>query len=680
MLRLLHLEDNRQDAELVHATLAADGVRAEIVRVETRDEFAVLLRDEPFDAILADYNLPSFDGVSAQILAAELRPDVPFIFLSGRIGEELAIERVKQGATDYVLKDKMGRLPSALRRALAEAAERAERRRADEEVRRLNAELERRVVERTGALETANSELASRQAELREAQDRFQGVLDHSPAMISVKDIEGRYLLVNRQFERLFDAVAGSIVGKRDHDLFPPRLADLYRANDGEVVAEREAMAFEEPVVHGGAVRVYASSRFPLLDRSGAPYAICGISSDITDRKIAEDELKMARLEAVRANRAKSEFLSRMSHDLRTPLNAILGFAQLLAADAPDADRRENVQQILKGGQLLLDLINEVLDIARIEAGYLSLSPEPVNAREVAQRAMELVAPLAAHRGISLVMRETPESDRPVLADRQRLNQILLNLLSNAVKYNRKDGSVAIAFAERPNRRFHITVTDTGAGIPPEKLALLFTPFERLGAEATAVEGTGLGLALSRRLAEAMGGSLGVHSEVDRGTTFWIDLALSEEAAPIAPDAETPTPVVDQGHAGIILYIEDNVSNVRLMERIFKRRPRVTLLHAGRGQLGIAMAREHHPDAILLDLHLPDLTGEEVLRQLWEEPELRPIPVAVLSADATPGQTRRLKAAGAAAYLTKPLDIAKVLRLVDDLMGVPPAPASTIQE
>ncbi len=668
-LRILHLEDNLADAELVCATLTSGGLMTEIVRVDTRAGFEAALASPDFDVILADYNLPTFDGVAAQMLAAERTPDIPFIFLSGSIGEDQAIERVKAGATDYVLKDRMGRLPSAVERALAESAERAERKRADDEVRRLNAELEERVIERTRALEAANQTLAARERELRESQARFQGVLDNSPEMIYVKDLAGRYLLINRQFARLFTMDPSAIIGKTDFELFAPRLAEMYRANDARVLATGEAVTVEEPVLANDAVRLHASSKFPLRDSHGTPYEICGISFDITDRKIAEDQIKVARLEAIRANRAKSDFLSRMSHDLRTPLNAILGFAQLLASDDLDAERMDNVQQILKGGRHLLELVNEVLDIARIESGYLSLSPEPVNAREIVEHAVALVLPLAATRGITVTVDQLG-GEWAVLADRRRLNQILLNLLSNAVKYNREHGSVTVSLLKRSSDSLRITVTDTGGGIPADKLALLFTPFQRLGAEATAVEGTGLGLALSRGLAEAMGASIGVESEVDRGTKFWIELALTEEVARAAGGVEAVARAVGaNGREGTILYVEDNMSNVRLMERIFQRRPRVKLLHAGAGRVGIAMAREHRPDAIFLDMHLPDISGDEVLAHLLKEPELSLIPVAVLSADATDGQARRLIGAGAAAYLTKPLEIVKVLDLVDNLLA-----------
>jgi PAS domain S-box-containing protein len=650
-LKILHLEDSPHDAELVDATLAADGLDVDIVRVDTRAGFEAALASGGFDVILCDYNLPAFDGRTAQVIAAGAKPDTPFIFLSGSIGEELAIDRLKEGATDYVLKDRMARLPSAVRRALAESAERAERRRAEADVRRLNAELERRVIERT--------------AELAESQRRLQAILDYSPAAISLKDLSGRYIVTNREFETL---AGGEVAGQQDRDFFPPRLAAVYREHDALVLDRQRGLEFEETYVRGGKAHIYHTIKFPLLDTGGHPDAVCSIAIDVTERKKTEDALRIAQLEAERANRAKSAFLSNMSHDLRTPLNAILGFAQLLDLDDLPDDRRESVAQILRGGTHLLSLINEVLDIARIEAGHLSLSMEPVRALEMVELASELVRPLAAQRGISLVVDREAGADVIVTADSQRLNQILLNFLSNAVKYNQERGTVRIGFERVDKGRVRLTVTDTGAGIAESKLRLLFQPFERLGAEQTGIEGTGLGLALSRGLAEAMGGVVGVSSEVGQGSTFWVELALAEVAsAAAAVNDHGPSRVEARPETrGTVLYIEDNPSNVRLMQRVLERRPGVRLCHAPDGHSGMAAAQAHPPDLIFLDLHLPDLRGEEVLRRLSADVRLREIPVAVLTADATAEQSRRLKAAGACAYITKPLEISELLRLVDD--------------
>ena len=380
-------------------------------------------------------------------------------------------------------------------------------------------------------------------------------------------------------------------------------------------------------------------------------------------------ELALARQEAERANQAKNTFLSGMSHDLRTPLNAILGFAQILEIDEPGADRLEPVRQILSGGRYLLDLINGVLDITRIESGQLSLSLEPVLVRDVVQRAVELVRPLAAQRSITLTV-EPFAADDVVSADRQRLGQVLLNLLSNALKYNSVAGRVIISTGRHSAGRYRIAVADTGAGIPESKLALLFQPFERLGAEDSPIEGTGLGLALSRALAEAMGGTIGVESVVDRGSTFWVELGLApHQSLGESPVSHGVRPPLAPAERGLILYIEDNLPNVRLMERVLGHRPGVTLLHAPQAEAGFAAIRQQRPDIVLLDLHLPDMSGEEILRRLWEDPANRSIPKVIVTADAAPGLKRRLKAAGAVAVLTKPLNVKEVLYLVDELLS-----------
>jgi CheY-like chemotaxis protein len=356
-----------------------------------------------------------------------------------------------------------------------------------------------------------------------------------------------------------------------------------------------------------------------------------------------------------------------MSHELRTPLNAILGFSQLLEMDELSTDQRENVAYISQAGRHLLQLINEVLDISRIESGQISISREPVAIDEVLHEVTALVRPLADARRVELDIPEAP-SGTFVLADRQRLNQVLLNVLSNAVKYNRDGGTIRVDTGPANDGMLRISISDTGYGIAPEHRDRLFRPFDRLGAERSSVEGTGMGLALSKGLVEAMAGSIGVDSVVDVGSSFWIELALAEspidryertfDAGAGAPAGPTSL---------VILQIDDNASNVRLVERIVSRRPGTELLSAAQGKLGLELARRHRPGLILLDLHLPDMAGDEVLRQLRAHRETRDVPVVVLSADAEGGRHERLMAAGAFGYLDKPLDVGDFLAIVDRL-------------
>ncbi len=420
----------------------------------------------------------------------------------------------------------------------------------------------------------------------------------------------------------------------------------VYRRKDGETVLVR-----------------FLSS--PMLGEDGACGAEVWLAQDITVRKLAEEELREAKRKAETANRAKSDLLSRTSHELRTPLNAILGFGQLLELSEISGDDRESVDRIMKAGRHLLRLINEVLDIAGIETGRRTITREPVQIGDAACEALDMVRALAETGGIE-VRAQVESFDRCcVWADPQRLQQVLLNLLSNAIKYNRPGGSVILACRQSGAETLRLAVEDTGPGIPPEGLAKLFVPFERLKAADTGIEGTGLGLAFSKVFVEAMGGSLGVESTVGQGTTFWVDLPAAEapagevESKPNVPSGEISWE--DFGER-TVLYIEDNLSNLELVERMLHRFPSLHLISATRGEQGVDLARDRHPNLILLDLHLPDIWGDEVLRRLRTDRATREIPVIMVSADATPQQISRLLAAGAQSYLTKPFDYQELLR------------------
>jgi signal transduction histidine kinase/CheY-like chemotaxis protein len=376
--------------------------------------------------------------------------------------------------------------------------------------------------------------------------------------------------------------------------------------------------------------------------------------------------LQEARLAAEKANKAKSDFLSRMSHELRTPLNAVLGFGQLLEMDGLTPDQAENVSQITKGGAHLLDLINEILDISQIESGHMSLSPEAVLVSDVVESAVALLRPLADERSVHLIGGSDHGCGHFIFADRQRVKQILLNLIGNGIKYNRQGGSVSISCFQPERGKLRIQVTDTGPGIAADQFHLLFAPFERLGAEQTSVPGTGVGLALSRGLAEAMGGRLDVESTPGRGSTFWVEFAIVESPLKILDDANHPAQRTDEDSTLTVLHIEDNLANVQLVERVLAQRPEITVVPAMQGRMGVDLARRHHPVLILLDLNLVDLPGAEVLQILRSDPDTADIPVAIVSADAMPRQVQRLLSSGAVAYLTKPIDIHRLLDLVDE--------------
>ena len=385
-------------------------------------------------------------------------------------------------------------------------------------------------------------------------------------------------------------------------------------------------------------------------------------------RRADRRALLLAKDEAEAANRAKSDFLSNMSHELRTPLNAIIGFAQVLEIDDTlNEDQLDSVETIRKSGKHLLQLINEILDLARIEAGRLELSLEHVDLAEVLGACETLISPLASARGIE-VRFSVDTAASGVRADHTRLKQVLLNLMSNAVKYNRPGGRISISTEPLPTGRIRIAVTDTGHGIPPAKLEELFVPFNRLGAEGSEIEGTGIGLVICKRLTEAMDGRIGVKSIVNKGSAFWIELPASTLSnADATPDQIDPP----RFPTATVLYVEDNSANVKLVRMALARHPQVTLLEARDGHLGLDFARTHRPDLILLDINLPGMDGIELMARLRADPATRAIPVVAISAAAMEKDIERARSAGFRKYLTKPIDLADFLDTVEQLLLTP---------
>ncbi|MGH8515899.1 MAG: hybrid sensor histidine kinase/response regulator [Panacagrimonas sp.] len=397
------------------------------------------------------------------------------------------------------------------------------------------------------------------------------------------------------------------------------------------------------------------------------------IGTDNSARKQVEAELIQAKAAAERANVAKSDFLSSMSHELRSPLNAILGFAQLMDSDKMQLtrDQKNSTGHILKAGWYLLDLINEILDLALIESGKMVLSTEPTDLYPLVLDCKSMLEPQAKDHRVALDIRHV---DQPchIQADRTRVQQVLLNLLSNAIKYNRSGGSVSVVCDLSSPTCIRISVSDTGPGLSPEQLAQLFQPFNRLGQESGREEGTGIGLMMTKRLVELMGGVIGVESTVGKGSVFWVDWLRPVEA-PLAStfdgiDAQLPTLAAIDDAKYTLLYVEDNPANLNLVEQLIAQRPGLRLLSAQEARRGIEIARESRPDVILMDINLPGISGIKALRLLREDPVTQHIPVIAVSANAMPHDIRQGLEAGFFRYLTKPIRIDDFMSVLDDAL------------
>jgi len=513
------------------------------------------------------------------------------------------------------------------------------------------------------SLEEAGQLLAERERALRDNEERLRLIIDGVKEYgIFGLDPSGHVTSWNTGAERIKGYSEADILG-RHFSLFYPNQARDTAPPHALQVATREGRYEEEAWRQRRDGSLFWANVVITAQRdaSGTLRGFSKITRDITDRRNAEAALRTAREEAENASRAKSEFLSRMSHELRTPLNSILGFAQLLEMDQGTPAQQAQVRHILRAGRHLLGLINEVLDIARIESGRLALNPEPLALRPLLQEVSLLLSPQATAADIQLHLPGDLPLSLNVQADRQRLVQVLLNLLSNAIKYNQRGGQVEVQVTA-DSREVALSVIDNGPGIAPEDLQRLFTPFERLGAAASEVEGTGLGLALSKSLLEQMDGSLSVHSEPGQGSTFRLTLPRAQ-AGNVALLAEVAAPrpatsaLAPPEHPLRVLCIEDNLSSLALIETLLARWPQVQVISAMQGQLGLDLAWQHRPEVILLDLDLPDLSGREVLTRLRRQARSAATPVLLITADASAVTQRELQAAGATAVLSKPLHV-----------------------
>ena len=544
-------------------------------------------------------------------------------------------------------------------------------------------------------------ELRKLNVQLQDERNFTSAVLDHAGALVLALDNEGRFRRFNHACEVLSGFSFSEVEGRFPWDtVLPPGDAEYVRIHAFEALVRNPQSQVGNFTNHwlskSGERRLIDWSNSVILTDDGQVDTVVAVGIDITERKKAEDalqhlneqlekrvkertqELLSAKDQAEKASQAKSEFLSRMSHELRTPMNAILGFSQLMQSDLEhplSSAQYGNVDEILRAGTHLLGLINEVLDLARIEAGKFIVSHEVVSLIPLINECLTLVGPLAGERGIDVAELKLSCRDVKVLADRVRLKQVLLNILSNAIKYNSENGNMTVSCTPLGDE-VRINITDTGSGLTPDQQSQLFVAFERLGADSEVIQGTGIGLVLSKHLTEMMNGTIGMESAPGVGSTFWIQLKLAEKIDSQDEEIQAQPPGPEEAEASqipgrkqcAVLCIEDNPSNMRLVDHLLARRNDNHLYSAATPTAGIELAIAHQPALILLDINLPEMSGYEVLEILRSNPETRDIPVVAISANAMPKDIERGLAAGFSDYLTKPLDLDRFNEVVDKFL------------
>lgn len=532
-------------------------------------------------------------------------------------------------------------------------------------------------------IEAEQERLAQR---LRDHQFYTRSLFESNIDALMTTDPSGIITDVNEQMEALTGSTRDELIGAP----FKGAFTDPDRAEAGirRVLREKKVTDYELTVrARDGKETVVSYNATTFYDRDRRLQGVFAAARDVTERRRLDQalheknvELETARSLADKANLAKSEFLSSMSHELRSPLNAILGFAQLLDSGAPPPTpaQKESVSQILRAGWHLLTLIDEILDLAKVESGRVPLSREPVSLADVLLECRGMVEPQAQQRGIRVVF-PGPEMPYFVQADRTRVKQVLLNLLSNAIKYNTRQGTVEVRCAEGSPGRIRVSISDNGAGLEPEQVAQLFQAFNRLGQEAGGEEGTGIGLVVAKRLVELMEGAIGVESTVGVGSVFWFELlsvappGLSAEGADAAASARPPLPHGDRQQT--LLYVEDNPANLNLVEQIIARCPGISLLTALNGTSGVEIAQKSRPDVILMDINLPGINGYEALKLLRSDPATAHIPVVAVSANAMPRDVQRGLKAGFFRYVTKPIKVGEFLDTLQAALGVAGSPS-----
>jgi PAS domain S-box-containing protein len=667
--RLLAVDDS-----ITYLQELANQLREEdyvVILASSGEEALECLANQQVDGILLDLIMP---GLSGQVTCKRIKQqakwrDIPLIMLTAHDDRDAMIECINAGADDYIAKSADFEVLKVRLRA------HLRRKHFEDENHRIREKLVRSETEATARIQIEAEQMKLDQR-LRDQQFYTRSLIESNIDALMTTDPAGIITDVNKQMEALTGCTRDELIGAP----FKSYFTDPARAEAGIklVLSEKKVTDYELTArARDGKKTVVSYNATTFHDRDRTLQGVFGVARDVTERKRFEQalqetnvEMESAKSAAEKANLAKSDFLSGMSHELRSPLNAILGFAQLMdTASPPPSDvQKESITQILQAGWHLLKLINEILDLSVVESGKVSLSLEPVALTEVLFECQTMMEAQAQQRGIVMTF---PQFEQPsfVWADQTRLKQIVINLLSNAIKYNQASGRVTVAYTVISADRIRISFKDTGAGLTPEKMAQLFQPFNRLGQEAGIVAGTGIGLVVTKQLVELMGGVLGVDSTVGEGSVFWVELDSTPAPEFKVIALEQPTPKIPMkpidAPQKILLYIEDNPANMRLVERLIDRRTDIKLLKAVDGLQGIALARASLPDVILMDINLPGISGIDALKALREDSTTAHIPVVALSANAMSRDIEVGRQLGFFRYLTKPVVVEEFMDTLD---------------
>ena len=643
-----------------------------VILATSGEEALERLATEPVDGILLDLIMP---GLSGQETCKRIKQrakwrDIPLIMLTAHDDRDAMIECINAGADDYIAKSADFEVLKVRLRA------HLRRKHFEDENHRIREKLVRSETEATARIQM-DAEREKLDQRLRDHQFYTRSLFESNIDALMTTDPYGIITDVNNQMEALTECTRDELIGASFNGYFTdPERAEM---SIKLVLIQKKLTNFELTVrSRGGKETVVSFNATTFYDRDRTLQGVFAAARDITERKFLDRvlqekniELEIAKSAAEKANLAKSDFLSSMSHELRTPLNAILGFAQLVetGTPVPTPSQQRSIEQISQAGWYLLELINEILDLALIESGKVTVSMKPVSLLEVMLECRAMIEPQAEKRGISMTFPRFELSTYFVRADRTRVKQVLINLLFNAIKYNTPGGSVSVEYNLSSPNSIRIGVRDTGQGLAPEQFAQLFQPFNRLGKAAGSEEGTGIGLVVTKRLIELMGGTIGAESTVGVGSVFWFELSLTSAPLPavleagnvplLRPEVPDGTPV------RTLLYVEDNPANLELVEQLIARRPDLRLLTAVDGNLGIEFARVYQPEVILMDINLPGISGLEAMKILRADPSTAHIPIIAISANALPQDVEKAIQAGFFKYITKPFKVKEFMETLD---------------